>query len=151
MGRPSKYTADLASTICARMADGRSLRDVCRDEDIPDVSTVIRWLADDEKTAFRAQYTRAREAMADAMADEMLEISDDSRNDWVERENKDGSTYIALDGDHVQRSRLRVDTRKWLLSKIAPKKYGDKTILAGDSDAPLKIEIIRFADDPATG
>ncbi len=126
VGRPSKYTPELASEICARMASGRSLRDVCRDEDMPDISTVIRWLADDEKAEFRAQYARAREAMADVMAEEVLEISDDGSNDWMLRFDDDGNSTYVLNGEHVQRSRLRVDARKWLLSKVSPRKYGEK-------------------------
>ncbi len=66
------------------------------------------------------------------MADELLEIADDGRNDWVVDE-EGGDKY---NGDHVQRSRLRVDTRKWLLSKALPKVFGDKLALGGDADMP---------------
>jgi hypothetical protein len=60
------------------------------------------------------------------MADEIFDICDDGSNDWYEKQAKDGSTYMAFDNDHYQRSRLRVDTRKWFLSKVLPKIYGDK-------------------------
>ena len=69
---------------------------------------------------------RAREVGYLKMADEMLEIADDSTRDYVERQNKDGSTYKAVDHDHIARARLRVDTRKWLLAKALPKIFGDK-------------------------
>jgi hypothetical protein len=68
------------------------------------------------------------------MADDMLVIADDSTKDYVERQNKDGSTYTAVDHDHIARARLRVDTRKWLLAKALPKLFGDKVI--GVSEAP---------------
>ena len=60
------------------------------------------------------------------VASKTADIADDGTNDWQERQNKDGSSYIALNTEHVQRSRLRVDTRKWIASKLKPKKYGDK-------------------------
>jgi len=90
---------------------------------------VYRWLDDNEE--FREQYSLARSIQADTIADEILEISDNASNDWMERrsEAEKGAgvnTGWVLNGEHVQRSRLRVDARKWYASKVAPKKYGDK-------------------------
>lgn len=85
---------------------------------------VMRWLS--EQPAFRDQYARAREAQADYWAEEIVDIADDGTNDYVEKERSDGSTYEAVDQEHINRSRLRVDTRKWLMARMAPKKYGDK-------------------------
>lgn len=131
-GRPPKFTQGLADTICARMADGMTVREICRQEDIPVTETAVRlWHVNDYK-GFSSQYTKAREAQAVRWADEILEICDDGSNDWVERKNKDGSTYTQFDSEHYQRSRLRVDTRKWMLSKMLPKVYGDKLELSGD-------------------
>lgn len=135
MGRPSSYSPEVADTICARLAAGESLRGICRDDDMPDAATVFRWLAsnDDRYTGFREQYARAREIQADALVDEILEISDDARNDWMERNNSDGQNIgWQLNGEHVQRSRLRVDSRKWFASKVAPKKYGDRIEHTGE-------------------
>jgi hypothetical protein len=71
------------------------------------------------------------------MADEMLEVADDGTNDWMLRRGSDEEDDLyQLNGEHLQRSRLRVDTRKWLLSKALPKVYGDKLALGGDEDAP---------------
>lgn len=129
MARPSDFTQATADIICQRLASGESLRAICRDEEMPGSTTIFRWLASDEEAykGFREQYARAREAQADALADEILEISDDGTNDWMERKNADGSIGdIILNGEHVQRSRLRVDARKWYAGKVAPKKYGDK-------------------------
>lgn len=122
-GRPSSYTDDIALQICERLSDGRSLRSICLDDDMPGQTTVFRWLAANE--TFRKQYARAREAQADAIFDEMLDIADNSTNDWMERRGENAEGY-ELNGDHVQRTRLRLDTRKWMASKLAPKKYGDK-------------------------
>ena len=86
------------------------MRSVCRDEDMPGKTTVLRWL--DENEEFRDQYARAREAQADHYADEIIEIADDATNDFMERKRKDGSLETVLDGENIQRSRLRVDARK---------------------------------------
>jgi len=129
VGRPSSFTPDLGLKICARLAHGESLRAICRDDDMPDAATVFRWLAgtDETHTQFREQYARAREAQADYLAEEILEISDDGTNDWMLRQAKDGeASGWTLNGEHVQRSKLRVDSRKWFAGKVAPKKYGDK-------------------------
>lgn len=106
---------------------GASLRAICTDDEMPAMSTVFRWLAEDsdEGRAFSEQYARAREAQADTIFDEILAIADDGTNDYVEKLRADGEKDTAFDGEHVQRSRLRVDARKWMASKLAPKKYGD--------------------------
>jgi len=124
MGRPSLYSPEIAETICKRLAEGESLRAVCRDNEMPSEVTVRRWVLDDHE-GFSAQYTRAREAQAHAIADELLEISDDGSNDWMERNDKDNPGW-QLNGEHVQRSKLRADTRKWLLAKMLPKVYGER-------------------------
>lgn len=125
IGRPSLFTPEMADLICQRICDGESVRQICRDDHMPHMATVFRWLAND--LAFREQYTRAKEAQGEFHAEEILDIADDATNDWMMREGKDGESLgWALNGEHVQRSRLRVDTRKWLLSKLIPKKYGEK-------------------------
>lgn len=123
-GRPSLYTDEVAKEICARLSSGQSLREVCRDESMPHEATVRTWVREDYN-GFYTQYTQARELGYHAMADELLEIADDGQNDWMERNADDGSAWEA-NGEHLQRSRLRVDTRKWMLSKVLPKIYGDK-------------------------
>ncbi|TVR08181.1 MAG: terminase small subunit protein [Salinarimonadaceae bacterium] len=122
-GRPSSYSDEIADIICERIADGESLRTICRDEDMPASSTVFRWLAADE--AFQEKYARAKSAQADALVEDILEIVDDARNDWMERRGKDDEGWVA-NGEHIQRARLRVDARKWMAGKLAPKKYGEK-------------------------
>lgn len=124
-GRPSKFSKKLAEDICLLLAEGESLRSICSAKNMPDKKTVLRWLARDEE--FRSQYTRAKEAGAEAIAEELFDIADDGSNDWMERLDAEGDAVgWQLNGEHVRRSQLRIDTRKWYLSKIMPKKYGDK-------------------------
>jgi hypothetical protein len=117
-GRPSLFSVALAADLCSRIAGGKSLRTVCEAEDMPDKATVFRWLGDD--ASFRDQYACAREAQADSIADEMLDIADDKSLDPNDR-------------------RVRLDTRKWLASKLRPKKYGERLELAGDKENPLAV------------
>lgn len=139
-GRPTDYSTDLANEICARIAEGESLRSICRCEGMPNIRSVMRWLGIHPE--FSQQYARAREAQAESMFEEMLEIADDGSNDWMERTGKDGETGDkVVDHEHVSRSKLRVDTRKWMLARMAPKKYGDATNikLSGDAENPLSL------------
>lgn len=90
---------------------------------MPDRDTIMAWV--EKNPEFSSQYAKSRDRGLDSMAEETLEIADDGTNDWMEKRNADGSTYEAVNTEHIQRSRLRVDTRKWYLSKLAPKRYGD--------------------------
>lgn len=113
------------ATICDRISNGESLRAICASEGMPAASTVFLWLNDD--STFSEQYARAREAQADALFDEILEIADDGSNDWMERKNADGENIgWRENGEAMRRSQLRVDARKWMAGKLKPKKYGDK-------------------------
>lgn len=142
MARPSSFTQETADAICGRLIGGESLRQICLSDDMPDKSTVMRWLASENHTAFRDQYARAKTVQADVMAEEILDIADDGTNDYKSRMSADGSTDEVIDHDHIARSRLRVDARKWLMSKMAPKKYGDKLQHTGpDGDEPAKLVI----------
>jgi hypothetical protein len=120
----SEYSEDIAARICAELVEGKSLRFICGADDMPSASTVFKWLS--IFPVFAEQYARAREAQMEAMADEIVDIADDGTNDYAKKTRPDGSEYEAFDAEHVQRSKLRVDTRKWLMSKLAPKKYGEK-------------------------
>ena len=132
------FSQEIADHICNELVEGRSLRAILKDEGMPASSTVFKYLSLNPE--FAEQYARARIAQADTLADEILEIADDSTAD----------TFMTEDGvektDHevVARSRLRVDARKWLAAKMAPKKYGDKveTTLQGPDGAPVQIQTI---------
>lgn len=124
-GRPTDYTPEIAQAVCLRLAEGESLRSICRDEGMPPKGTILRWIGIHEE--FRDQYAQAKFDGAEALAEEMFEIADDGSNDWMELTDKDDNPYgYKANGEHIQRSKLRIDTRKWYLSKIMPKKYGDK-------------------------
>lgn len=138
-GRPTDYSPELASKICAELAMGRSLRSVCKDEALPCVATIFNWFR--VHPEFLEQYTRAKEESADAMAEECLDIADDGTNDYMERLDKDGECVgYQVNGEHIQRSRLRVETRKWLMAKMKPKKYGEKVVQeqTGPNGGPIQ-------------
>lgn len=143
MGRPVTHTAELADEICKRLAEGMTLREVCRAEGMPPESTVRLWALDD-RGGFAAQYARAREIGYHAMADELIEIADDGQNDWMTRNGEDAEGWQA-NGEVLQRSRLRVDTRKWMLSKALPKIYGDKIAHTGEDGGAIPLSLtVRF-------
>lgn len=124
MARSSSFTQEIADEICERIAAGESVRRICKEnEGMPATSTVMKWLA--ENQAFSEQYARAREMQAEAIFDEIADIADNASNDWMEHCDPDNPGY-RLNGEHIQRSKLRVDARKWMLAKMLPKKYGDK-------------------------
>lgn len=128
--RPIGFSDELAIAICERLACGESLRKICLSDDMPAQSTVYKWLLDPERADFVEQYARARELQADTLFDECQDIADDGSNDYMGDDEK-------YNGDAVQRSRLRIDTRKWMAGKLRPKKYGDKTLIGSDPDNPL--------------
>lgn len=124
-GAPSKYTQEIADEICDRLTKGESLVKMCDDEHMPNPATVYRWLAVHD--SFREKYTSAREAQADAIFDEILDIADDGRNDWMENVDDEGAVLgYKFNGEAARRSQIRIDARKWMAGKLRPKKYGDK-------------------------
>lgn len=147
MPRPTDYTEEIAELICQRISsDSRGLAHICNEnEDMPARSTVYVWLS--KYAAFSDKYARAKEAQCHVLADEILDISDSSKEDWVKRLAYKGPVEDwELNGESIHRSRLRVDSRKWLLSKLMPKKYGeaqqiDMTVKGG-MDNTLKIEFV---------
>ena len=135
MSRPTIRTAELEDDIFSRIACGESLRGICTEDDMPNISTVIRWLAADEN--FARRYTRAREMQAEILADEMLEIADDGTNDWMEKKDQKGNVIgWSLNGEAVARSKLRLEQRRWWAEKLRPKVYGNKVAIGGASDLP---------------
>ncbi len=112
---------------------------------MPDKATVLRWLADKKKADFRERYVYAREMQADALFDQALEIADDASGDWTE--DKDGKKVV--DHENIQRSRLRVDTRKWAAGKMAPKRYGDKLQHTGEGGGPIRVrpDLSKLSDE----
>ena len=126
------YSEALALAICNHIANCVSLRAIAAMEGMPTVTTIMNWLADETKPEFLEQYARAREAQADKMAEDILAIADEEctmvRADkhGTKDDDGEGNTEVVFDATAVARNKLRVDARKWLASKMAPKKYGDK-------------------------
>ncbi len=108
MSRPSKFSDKLADEICGRLTEGEGLRAICRDPAMPHRATVLRWLADPERSDFATKYAHAREIQADFLDEEMQDVADKATP------------------ENVNVARLRVLTMQWRASKLAPKKYGDK-------------------------
>lgn len=119
-GGVSLYTTELAEEICRRLSDGESLRRICRSDGMPTWQTVLNWVR--ARKDFAVKYREARELQCEVWADEIVDISDDGTNDYVE--TKHGPKF---NRESFERSRLRVDSRKWLLSKRLRGVYGDKT------------------------
>ena len=136
------FSQDLFDRICDRIADGESLRDICKGEDMPNKGKFFYWLANDK--ALADQYAKAKEAQAEFMADEIMNIADDGTNDWIEQRGDDGARQAyKFNGEAVARSRLRVDARKWVAAKLLPKKYGEKVDVAhsGPDGGPVEFVI----------
>jgi len=144
-GRPITYTREIADIVCERMAEGESLRQICQSNpDIPGESTIRGWAVQD-LDGFAARYARARECQMEALAEDIITIADDSGLDvTVDPE----SHTVRVDGEAIQRAKLRVDTRKWLMSKIAPKKYGDKVDVGVDGS--ITVQVVKLADHSDT-
>lgn len=135
MGRPSTYTDKVADAICERIANGETLRAICRDDGFPHWNTVYDWMAANE--AFAGRFARAREVGFDAIAQDTLQIIDSEPAKVATAHGEH------VDSGHVAWVKGRVDQRMKLLAKWDPKRYGERTTLAGDPDAPLQIAEIR--------
>lgn len=138
IGRPREAVPqDKADAIIAWISQGETLRQWCRENGVH-FSTVYLWLDKDQD--FARRFARAREAGEEVIAQECIEIADDATNDWMEKVDKDGAlTGWQLNGEHVQRSKLRIETRLKLLAKWNPKKYGEKVDVnhGGQAENPV--------------
>lgn len=128
-GRPTKYTQKLANEICKRMASGESVNAICKDASMPARSTVMLWVSTDRQ-GFSDKYAKAMEARAYHWADELVDIADHEAGKPVIDDDGNpvmvgGKPLMVIDASSVNHARLRVDTRKWIMSKLLPK-YSDK-------------------------
>jgi len=148
-GRPAVYTEELGEAVLAELAAGKSMVKVCKMEGMPHRATIFRWMRTVD--GFSDRYDQAKDECADYLAEEALDIADDGTNDFVMNSgNEEAKAAYKINGEAVQRSRLRVDTRKWFASKLKPKKYGEKVQtenlnrnidLTGMTDAELQKEL----------
>jgi hypothetical protein len=133
-----KYSNAIAEEICFRMASGESLKGICRSPGMPTFQSVLRWVL--ERPEFARVYALACDMRAQYLADEILEIADTIEpGERVKKSYK--GTEVTV-GDMVERSKLRVDARKWLLARLAPKRYGDKITqeISGPDGGPIVTE-----------
>lgn len=137
-----KQKTDIINSICKEIEEGRALRTVLKDEGMPDSKTLYDWIDKDERML--QQYARATELRAEKMAEEILEIADDQEDDvYIDDEGKEFVNHNV-----INRARLRVDSRKWLMSKMFPKKYGDKV----QQDVNMKASIEKsYSDEELEG
>ena len=113
------YTPTVAEVICIRISEGESLRAICRDPGMPTEGAVRAW-ARDNRDGFGACYHLARKLQFEFWADQIVEIADASEADPRDRQ-------------------VRIDTRKWLLSKLAARRYGDRLLVAGEPENPIRV------------
>ena len=123
IGRPSDYNPEIAKLICERIAthDCGIQKLVDMYDDMPMKSTIRLWKL--KHTDFSSQYADAKRQQVENLAEDIIDICDNSAQDYY---TEDGKEHF--NSEHVQRARLRVDTRKWLASKLAPKIYGDRKV-----------------------
>lgn len=116
-GRPSSFTQEIADEVCRQLAEGKSMRKVCKAENMPDMTTIFRWLRTNDK--FCQQYVKAKEESTDALHEDLTELGDEA----IElAQTVDSKASNAV----VQAVKLKSDNLKWVMSKLKPKKYGDK-------------------------
>ena len=140
-GRPTDYTQELADLICERIAThGIGLKKLCEMyDDIPEKVTIRRWCL--KYPQFRSQYAQAKFLQIETLVDEIIDIADDSSHDiTLTDQGKE-----VCNSEFIARSRLRIDTRKWLASKLVPKVYGLNPV---DTPVPEPIPSLEGVTDP---
>ena len=134
-GRPTKYNKKLADKICSLMAEGKSLKSICEQEGMPNASNVFKWLTIYQD--FRENYTQAQNDRTEAQLEQLNEIGDTA----IELARTTGEKRANA---VVQAVKLKADNMKWVMSKMKPKKYGDKLDMTTDGKA-LTVELISYA------
>jgi hypothetical protein len=122
-GRPSSYTHAIGQEICLRLAEGEGLQHICDSrDDMPSIGTALRWYFNDEGPGFREMYTRARQIQVELFADQAIAIADTPQLGVVIKTTEKGTEV--REGDMIEHRQLRIETRKWFLARLLPKKYG---------------------------
>ena len=116
-GRPTIFNREVFDDICTRLASGQTLRAICREPGMPSRSAVRLWVLEDREPGIAIQYARAYELGLEEMADETIDIVDNGTNDWVPRGNRDGTVEMVLNREHIERSKLRVQQRNWIVAR----------------------------------
>ena len=115
----TNYSREIADTICTRMSEGKSVRAICRDPGMPSEGTVRGWAVRDVD-GFGDRYRAARQMLLEYWADQIVDIADDEESDPRSRQ-------------------IRTGVRQWLMSKLAPRRYGEKVQIGGDPESPLQV------------
>ena len=145
-GAPSyKWTPEIEDEILDRIAKGEPTRKICLDPWLPSWPTLNKRLANDPQ--FVARYVCARETQADAIFDEILQIADDATNDYMRNQNGG----LVPDQEHIQRSRLRIEARKWMAAKLRPKVYGDRVDLTHSDPDGGPVQFRTVIESPPLG
>lgn len=128
-GRPTKFSAKLAEEICNRVAGGETLSEICRRKGpgVLNRKTIIQWFV--RYPDFNHAYMRAFVTRLSHASDEIISIAEDGTNDFIERLKEDGAKTLIFNREHVERSKMRIDARKWLMTKLLPHQYGDRVDL----------------------
>ena len=142
LGRPSLYTPKLAQEVVERISEGEGLKTICRDDHVPSAGTVLGWVRDDRE-GFSNRYAQATTLRTLLWAEEIIEIADDGTNDTYVDDNGNTKT----NWDELGRSKLRVDTRKWLLARLIPHKYGERVDAEQRSASEIAAEIKAAVDE----
>lgn len=129
VGRPHGYTEEKALEICELVADGQSINKISKMPGMPTRSTILKWFRDVPE--FSIMYARAKEIGFEVLADEIIDLSDAAEN---------------IKAEELRRHQLMIDTRKWLLAKLQPRKYGDRVtqeIVGNKEEAPVQVEVTK--------
>src|ERR1035437_8338550 len=126
----SEYTQEVATSFCELISNGMSMRSACQEPGIPAPKTIFQWLRDHPE--FNKQYELAAQERAESMREDIIDIADDGRNDYMERRLRNGTLKDVLNGEAIQRSKLRGETRQWMMARMKPRKYGDRLDVTSD-------------------
>ena len=140
-----EYSEELAEKICLELAKGKKLKDICEPEHMPQEHSVRGW-ARDNRCGFITPYMRARELGYLKQGEDMEDMCEDSSKDYAILKRADGSEYAQYLPENIARTKLRVETRKWILSKLLPKVFGDRVVhnvSGADDDTPIEIRDTR--------
>lgn len=139
-GRPRAYSKEIGDKICKLLIEGKTLTKISKLDGMPCVATIYSWLGECNKNfapEFLKSYNIAREIQAEVFADETVDISDDGKNDTYEIVDDKGNLVTKVNFDNIQRSKLRVDARRWRAKFLSPGKFSDKVQVTGANGKDL--------------
>lgn len=141
MLKSNEYGPEIEFELLERLAGGETLSKICKDEHMPCRAAVLKWIhGKTPRKGFKEAYEQARLQQLYGIADEMRDIADDATNDW----KADANGNPVVDKEHISRSKLRIDTRKWELSKLLANVFGDKIAVTDPSGGPLTVVVRKF-------